>query len=69
VALYAIHDDLEAALRELDRVPANPRKARRLAWKAHDRLERVIIAEQAKRAYDRLKRVIITEQAKREARA
>lgn len=49
-ALYRLHDDLEAALRELDRLPVSLRRVRRLTWRAHDRLERIVVKAQARRA-------------------
>ena len=44
--LYDIHDNMEAALRAYEK--GEMPKMKRLLWKAHDVLERVVIAEQAR---------------------
>ena len=50
--LYDIHDNLESALRIMHAQSALTRKEAlklyTLMWKAHDRLERVVISEQAR---------------------
>jgi hypothetical protein len=45
-ALYDIHDKMEAALRCVNHQSAT--KVYKLLWAAHDTLERVVIAEQAR---------------------
>ena len=44
--IYAVHDHMEDALRAFS--AKDYRKAERAMWKAHDIVERITIAEQAK---------------------
>ena len=44
--LYYIHDHLESALRLVDKQKGT--RVYALLWAAHDRLERVVISEQAR---------------------
>lgn len=45
--LYALHDHFEDALRAHE--AGNLRRVKSSIWKAHDILDRIVIAEQAKR--------------------